>query len=93
MGRLPTRPADCEYNEYDRRLTEQFIHWLHEEDITGEILREMLALENTDDTTRHNITQAKEFGSIRPDKQKHDNLVPRGKKLIENCKYCGTEHF
>ena len=47
MGRLQTREADCENNEYDRRLNEQFIHRLDDEGIVGEILRE----EHIDDAT------------------------------------------
>ena len=51
MGRLWTRSADCEYNEYNWRLNEQFIHGLDNKSMICEILREISALEDTDDTT------------------------------------------
>ena len=45
------RTADCEYNRYDRRLTEQFIHGLDNEFVINEILREVSQLEIIDDVT------------------------------------------
>ena len=48
---MQTKAADCEYNKYDRRLTEQFIHGLDDEGMISEILREVSALENINDTT------------------------------------------
>ena len=39
MQRLQTREEDCDYNEYDRRLTEQFIHELDNEGVISEIPR------------------------------------------------------
>ena len=35
MGRLHTKVADCEYKEYDRRLTEQVINGLDNVDMIG----------------------------------------------------------
>ena len=46
MGRLSTKEAKCEYREYDRLLTEQFISVLSDEGMTDEILREVAMLEN-----------------------------------------------
>ena len=39
MGRLQTKAADSDYNEYDRRVTEQFIHGLDDEIMISGILR------------------------------------------------------
>ena len=42
MGRLQTKAAECEYKEYDRLLTQQFIGELCDEDMTDEVLREVV---------------------------------------------------
>ena len=39
-----------------------------------------------------NISEAKEFDSIRQDKQNHKNVRYKRQRLIENCTYCGTGH-
>ena len=44
------KAADCEY-EYDRRLTEQFIHGLDNKGLVCGTLREILALEIIDIAT------------------------------------------
>ena len=44
MGRLQTCVVDCEYNEYDRSLTEPFIHGLDTYGMIGEILREITGI-------------------------------------------------
>ena len=41
--------TDCEYKEYDRLLTEQFIGGLNDEGMISETLREVAALENIED--------------------------------------------
>ena len=51
MGGLWTKAADCECKEYGRLLREQFINGLDEEAWCG-ILREVSALEDTDDATK-----------------------------------------
>ena len=51
MHRFQTKAPDCGNDEYDRRLTQQFIHWLDDEGMKSDILREVLALENINDTT------------------------------------------
>ena len=48
MGRLQTKTAGCDYNEYDRKLTEKFIHGLDDEGIISKILREVSVLECID---------------------------------------------
>ena len=49
MDRLPTRAADCQCDECDRRHSVQFIHGLDNEGMIGEMLWEITALENIDD--------------------------------------------
>ena len=51
MGRSETKAADCDYNEYDRRLNKQFIHGLGNEGMISEIVREVSASESIDDAT------------------------------------------
>ena len=41
IGRLQTITADCDYNEYDRRLIKQFTHGLDNVDIIRENLKEI----------------------------------------------------
>ena len=45
------KAVDCEDNNYNSGLTEQFIHRLYYEGIISEILREVSAPEDIDDTT------------------------------------------
>ena len=51
MDKLQTMTAHCDYNKYYSRLTDQFIHGLDDEGMTSEILRELSALEDINDTT------------------------------------------
>ena len=50
-GRLQTKAADCEYKEYCRLLTEQFIGALNDEGMTDEIVREVATLGNIEEAT------------------------------------------
>ena len=43
--------AKCDYDEYDRRITEQFIHVLDDEGMVSQILREVSVLEDINDAT------------------------------------------
>ena len=45
---MQAKVADCDYNEYDRRLTEQFIQGLDNEGMISEILREVSTLKDID---------------------------------------------
>ena len=45
MGRLHIKAMDCKYREYDRRLKEQFVNGLDNENIIAEILKELRGLE------------------------------------------------
>ena len=51
MGRLHTEAADCEYHEYNQRLTEQFTYGLDDEVMIGEILRELTTLKDINEAT------------------------------------------
>ena len=51
MGTLQTKTTNCDYNKYDRQITEQFIHGLDDEGMINKILREVLALADTTDVT------------------------------------------
>ena len=49
MGRLWSKATDCNYKEYVRLLTDQFIHGLDNEVMISEILRKVSPLEDIDD--------------------------------------------
>ena len=51
MGRLRTKAANCQYKEYNRLLTEQFINGLNDEWMVYEKLKEVAILEDTKDAT------------------------------------------
>ena len=55
MDRPLTKAADCDYKEYDRSLTEQFIHRPDDEDMISVILREVLTLQDSDDATSERV--------------------------------------
>ena len=52
MGRMQTKAADYEHKVYDKKLAEHFIHELDEKDMISEFVKEMSALEDTDDTSK-----------------------------------------
>ena len=54
-GRLWTKAAECEYKQYDRLLTEQFIGGLNDEGMIDEILREVVTLGNIEDVTSEHV--------------------------------------
>ena len=49
------KAADCEYKEYNRRLTEKFIYSLDNEVIIEETIRELTASKETDEDTSEQI--------------------------------------
>ena len=51
MGRLRTRAAECQYKEYNRLVTEQFINGLNDNGMLNKILKEVATQEDIDDTT------------------------------------------
>ena len=52
---MHTKTADCEYHEYDRRLTEQFITGLDNEVMIGEIIWELTALKDISEAISYQI--------------------------------------
>ena len=50
MGRLRTKAVHCQYKEYDRLLTEEFINGLNDDGMVDETLKEVATLEDTEDT-------------------------------------------
>ena len=51
MGKFHTKAADCEYNEYDQRLREQYIHGLDNELMTVGMLLEPAAVKDISEAT------------------------------------------
>ena len=58
MGKLWTEMAECEYKEYDRLLTEQFVNGFDVEGMISKILKEVL----TEYATTRVLLLAKEWG-------------------------------
>ena len=54
-GRLTTKAAECQYKEYGRVITEQFIHGLKYDGMINEIFKEVAALEDIVDTTSKHV--------------------------------------
>ena len=48
---MQTMAADNKCKDYDRRLIKPFIYGLHNDGMIGEILGEIILLENTDDAS------------------------------------------
>ena len=55
MGGLWIKAAECDYKEYDRKLTEQFIYRLDDEGMLKEILRDVSALEDIRHATSEKV--------------------------------------
>ena len=55
MGRLRIAAAECNYQELDRQIKEQFIHWLNDKDMLGEIIKELTASRNNEPITSGNV--------------------------------------
>ena len=51
MGRLHIVAVECNYQEVDRQLKEQFIHGLNNKHMLGEIIKELMATNNDDHIT------------------------------------------
>ena len=54
-GQIVNKGWQTEYHKYDRQLTEQFFHGLHNKVIIGEILRKLTELEDIDDATSKEV--------------------------------------
>ena len=55
MRRLRLTVAECNYQELDRQLKEQFIHGLNEKDMLGEIIKELTASRGNGHITSGNV--------------------------------------
>ena len=55
MRRLRFAVAECNYQELDRQLKEQFINGLNDKDMLGEIIKELTASRCNDQTTSSNV--------------------------------------
>ena len=55
MGMLRIKAAECQYNEYKKILTEQFISGLKDIQMISEILKEVVTLEDTEDATNKHV--------------------------------------
>ena len=65
MGRLHTKAVDCEYYDYDGRLTKQCVHGLDDEVILGQIFRELTVLKDINEANSDQILMwAQSGGSI-----------------------------
>ena len=51
MSRLRLVAVECNYKKIDRQLKEQFVHWLHDNDMLAEIIREINKAEESADIT------------------------------------------
>ena len=55
MVRLQTEAAASDYNEYNSRLTEQFLHGLDDEGMISETIKEVSVLEHIHDVTSERV--------------------------------------
>ena len=51
MGKLCIVAVECNYQEVDRQLKEQFIHGLNDKYMLEEIIKELMAIKNNDHIT------------------------------------------
>ena len=69
MGRLRTAVVKCNYKEIDRQLKEQFNHGLNDDEILGEITRELTKCEENITIQSENVlTWAKRVEAQRDQK-------------------------
>ena len=55
MGRLQLTAVECNYQELDRQLKEQFIHGLNDKEMLCEIIKELTTTKRNDTITIENI--------------------------------------
>ena len=55
MGRLHVAVAECNYREIDQQLREQFIHGLNDKVMLEEVIRELTARKNDEQTTSESV--------------------------------------
>ena len=55
IGRLQLTAVECNYQELDRQLKEQFIHRLNDKEMLGKIIKELTTTKGNDTITSENI--------------------------------------
>ena len=81
MGRHRLAIIECNYKEIDRKLKEQFIHGLNDNDMLAEIIRELSkAEESTAVTSEQVLILARERGS--PKNPFHNNSWSKQNKRV-----------
>ena len=55
MGRLHVTSVECNYQEVDRQLKEQFIHGLNDKHMLEEIIKELMVTNNDDHMTSGSV--------------------------------------
>ena len=55
MGRVHVAATECSYREVDQQLKEQFIHGLNDKTMLDEVIRELTAKHNNEQTTSEDV--------------------------------------
>ena len=55
IGILRTKAAKCQYKEYNRLLTQQFISWHNDDGMVNEILKEAATLQDIEDAMNEHV--------------------------------------
>ena len=55
IGRLCIAAAECSYREVDQQLKEQFIHGLNDKTMLDEVIRQLTAKDNNEQTTSKDV--------------------------------------
>ena len=55
MGRLRVIAIECNYQEVDRQLKEQFIHGLNDKNMLEEIIKELMTVKSNEQITSGNV--------------------------------------
>ena len=55
MGHLRIKASKYDYKEKDRRLKEQFINGINDEDMMTEIIRELTKIQKTNEVTSEQV--------------------------------------
>ena len=86
---LCTEATDCKYKEYDRRLKEQFINGLVDENMEEEIIRELTASKDTSEViSKQILLLAQRMEVQKVQKEVSDNIIEEtGRSIITiGCK-------
>ena len=63
IGRLRVTAIECNYQEVDRQLKEQFIHGLNDKNMLEEIIKELMTVKSNEQITSGSV--GKEGGSTK----------------------------